>query len=221
MKKAIAVFMLIIALIWTNLLPAYAVIGTICVADQRAIDQMTNAERNAYITQIKNRAESARSIQPMDLKRAWYAAAKIAEQFYPNAALLVQHSVWGVDYIETNGPISMAIRNSSEYRAWAETCTSPSIAFLTGDLFYGIHLAEIQLLSHGSAGGQLYVHDVFDFAFDSEYGSGSIRDILVTCVNDWAWLCVHSGALEEIDVSITFTDGLIGTYSIVYNEEIC
>ena len=209
MKKSVFSVILSIAIIFTCAIPAQAAVGNTMRAEQIKIDNMTNAERNAYISEIAERAQSTRTavISQTQLKLAWYAAAKIAEHKYPSAARIVQYAVWGIDYTETNGPISQVILRSPEYQQWAIKYSDDSLIFGSGDLYYALKKADIFLVSLSGAGSQVYVHDVFDFDLEI------LEGVFKTLINAWGWLSSQMGVLSPIEVDIYFTDGLIGTYS--------
>ncbi|MGN0351504.1 MAG: hypothetical protein ACI4ES_07615 [Roseburia sp.] len=173
-------------------------------------ESMTDEELNIYIhsiatmniesTQNLPSANPQAAIANSPLKTAWLAAAELAKRNgYECAGTLVQYSVNGKNYSETNGIFSKKIKTSNAYTKWKKNTSVTSIEFAhndISDLYYALHLANIFLYGN-STGANAVVRDTFDFAYTSDMGS-----LFSTFVNDWGWLSQQTGALTPISVTI-------------------
>lgn len=207
-RRLFSLFLAIIMCFITTI-PAFAdsraINSDITEVSIETIDSMTNAQRNAFISQCAAENSGRNRLSDIEkLRLCWYAAAKIMENRFPCASELVQCSVFGTDYTETDGRFSTAIRKSSDYKAWRTTCSDSSMAFSSGDLFYALHKVGIAVVSHTSGGGRVCITDTFDFEFETELGS-----VLVTLINDAAWLSQQVHALTPIKINISFVDPAI------------
>lgn len=142
----------------------------------------------------------------LSIRAAWLAAAELAQVLgYPCAGTIVSSAVWGQDYIESNGLLADTIETTNAFAAWRFTAASTpeeTIAFEksdNSDLFYAIHLANIELTASPSY-ARARITDVFDFEFEMD-----MQDLFSTIVNDWAWLCQYTNNLSVIDVQIDIT----------------
>lgn len=173
-------------------------------------EAMTDEQLNVYIHSIatgksKNAPsiDQKKSVANAPLKAAWLAAAELAKRNgYECAGTLVQYSVNGKNYSETNGKFSKKIKTSKAYSNWKKNKAATSIEFKKNDisdLYYAIHLASISL-SGNSSGAKAVIRDTFDFAYTSDMGS-----LFSTFVNDWGWLSQQTGALTPIKVTISIS----------------
>lgn len=171
----------------------------------KAFSKMSVVELNSYISNglcsLKDTGNNV-STRDVSLEDLWLAAAAAAAVAgYPLAATLVSYSVFGIDYYEYNGDFSTAIKSSSEYRTWINRYPRPTtIEFASGDLFYALHYANINVASSSSKGAVINVLDTFDFDANAEFQS-----VFANLVNDWAALCQYIHVLKVIDIEICFT----------------
>lgn len=114
-------------------------------------EAMTDEQLNVYIHSIatgKSKSASSidqkKSVANAPLKAAWLAAAELAKRNgYECAGTLVQYSVNGKNYSETNGKFSKKIKTSKTYSNWKKN----------------------------SSGAKAVIRDTFDFAYTSDMGS--------------------------------------------------
>jgi hypothetical protein len=164
---------------------------------ENSLDTMTIKELNAVI----NYASQVETINSTDsittnslLGTAWKAAAQIARiSGYPLAATLVEHSVDGNNYSETDGAFATEIKTTNVYSNI--TSGSGSNSFTNSDnsdLYYAIHAFD-----YTNSGNTLTITDVFDFALNTNY-----QNLFSTLVNNWGYLNQNLGVLTPINVTI-------------------
>ena len=210
-SKKLLSLLLAVVMCFITTVPAWAdsraISSDVTAVSMESIDAMTNAQRNAFISQCAaqelERSSSSRDIalSPEILRLCWYAAAKIAESKYPCAAKLVEYAARGIDYVETEGRFSTKIRQSADYREWRTTHSEDKMEFSSGDLFYALHGVDISIVSQTSGGARVCITDTFDFKFETDLGS-----VILTLINDGAWLSQKIYALSVIQVDICFID---------------
>lgn len=177
------------------------------------IKEMTTKELNelideAYkqsITSDSTSKTTAISATSDAIKLAWIAAGEIAiRNGYECAGTLVQYSVQGTDYSETNsGMFIDKIKDSSDYKSYMQSISNPinpqtgSFVFTQGDLFYALHKVDIFTYA-GYPYYKSVITDVFNFDLDNYMGN-----LFTTLVNNWAWLCQQTYILTPINVTIT------------------
>lgn len=141
-------------------------------------------------------------------KLAWLAAAQIARYFgYTCSAKLVEYSVYGINYYETNGLFRNKIINTSVYKTLISQLTlgkkSYNITYsgeftkgISKDLYYSLHYFNI-IFKKPYGQPVANITDRYDFKLDYKYDN-----IFTSCVNNWAWLCSQVYVLFPIYVSI-------------------
>jgi hypothetical protein len=174
---------------------------------------MSTAELDALISDIASKPQLSFSrtdvlrgpggAKPFELVVAWLAAAQVLRVAgNPCVANLIEHSIDGINYFETNGVFAPKIKSTSSYRAWTQWVATGPIIFTSSDnldLFLSLHKANISLVSSGSNGARVRVSDTFNFEL-----SGLSGFSLASIVNDWGWLCQNAGVLTPISVTIDF-----------------
>ena len=145
----------------------------------------------------------------LGLKLAWLTAAQIARLAgYPCSATLVEYSVYGWNYTETNGQFRNKIVRTSTYQNLLNQVIKGNKRLNQGyvlthtkgenkDLYYSLHSCTYTVKKSGSK-YSTSVYDKYDFKLDFKYDN-----IFSTCVNNWAWLCSNTGVLYVIKVNIT------------------
>ncbi len=186
----------------------------------KKLEQMSIDELNAYINNINkvtsgNESENngnttSASNAHLSIKAAWLAAAEIAKRKgYPCAAKAVKCSVLGINYSENNGMFSKKIKTTSVFKKRLSIAknskknpTTNGMIFTKSsnkDLFYALHKVNDKFQKSGKK-YKITVTDTFDFAVDNQY-----KSLFTSTVNNWAWLCQHTGILKKIKITIHFT----------------
>ena len=76
---------------------------------------------------------------------------------------------------------------------------STCYAIIQKDLYCALRNITVWVQKVGNKHYNLYIHDIFNFDMEA------YDDFMITCVNNWAYLCMFAGVLQEIHVSISFS----------------
>lgn len=156
---------------------------------------------------------SPQYIYVSDIQTAWLAAAQIARLLgYPCSAALVECSVLGNNYVETQNSTGLfrnVIATSPQYINFLSVfngCGRPSSysgGFIfpnneISDLYYSIHRCSYNVAKHGNI-YTIHLEDTFDFEFILE-----LDNLKKTLINDWGWLSQNWNALKPIEIDISW-----------------
>lgn len=175
--------------------------------DMDDLEQLNVEELNELIHELVNsQSRNTYALVPTPVNRetaklAWLSAAAIARKAgYPCAATIVEHSVLGKDYVETNGSMASVIKTTRAFNNWKKNTSLGNIVFTKDDnkdLFYAFRGVGIKL-NGNSTGARAIITDRFDFRFETD-----LSDLFTTLVNDAGLLFQWAGVLEEINIKIT------------------
>jgi hypothetical protein len=131
-------------------------------------------------------------------------------------AKLLEYSVLGKNYTETqvapNGLFAKKIVSSSAFTSYLKKVKNnkapAGIAFEksdNADLFYSLHNTDastkVNFAGTALATYNVTITDTFDFSLNTD----DYKDIITTSANNYAWFSQNTGALNVIDVKISFT----------------
>ncbi len=143
--------------------------------------------------------QGEKSIVNDNMKLAWLAAAQIARASgYPLSATIVERSIAGKNYSETNGSFAKAIKKTSLWKT-IRVQNSESGIFeksMSSDLYYSIHRFSFSS-SFSSQGKRMRIGDTFDFKIDDTY-----KDLFSALVNNWGYLNQGLGILRKISITV-------------------
>ena len=149
----------------------------------------------------------------IELKLMWLAAAQAAKLAgYPCSGKLVECSVLGLNYNESKGAGGLfrdKIVGTNTYKNYINKIKKGTYSTGVGyvlthpksenaDLYYSLHSCTYTTTKSGST-YKVAVYDYYDFAL-MNYNS-----LFTGIVNNWAWLCQHTGVLHKIHVNISFS----------------
>lgn len=155
---------------------------------------------------------------------AWLAAAQIArDKGYECAALMVEFSVYNIDYSESvtdsSTPLLDKLNTTTVFNNYKNKVLNSGLKDFSGgswsftiqksdnaDLFYALHRVSTSGTGFMIGNSIMYylitVHDTFDFAYDNNYD-----DLFTTTVNNWAWLCQQTHVLNPIEINLSTAIG--------------
>lgn len=168
---------------------------------ERSLETMSINELNSVIKYTSEYAKenktSARAIVvPAVLKQAWKAAAQVARvSGYPLSATLVENSVDGNNYSETDGAFTNAIKSTNTYSQLSGSGSGSFEKSENADLFYALHAFDYQTNSN-----TLTITDTFDFKLETNY-----QDLFSTLVNNWGYLNENMNVLTPISIQINIS----------------
>lgn len=175
--------------------------------DMDDLEQLNVEELNELIHELVNgQSRNTYALVPTPVNRetaklAWLSAAAIARKAgYPCAATIVEHSVSGKNYVETNGSIASVIKTTRVFNNWKKNTSLSIINFEKDDnkdLFYALHGVGIKL-NGSSTGARAIITDEFNFDLKTD-----MYDLFTTIVNDAGLLFQWAGVLDDIDIKIT------------------
>lgn len=173
------------------------------IASEDMANQSSYSVRSANETKEKSTSVSTKAI-----KLAWLAAASIARKCgYPCSATMVEHSVNGKNYYESGrGKLfSSRIMVLPSYRKCYRKMKDKNLKNLSfeitksehKDLYYALHLVNTKRYKKNGK-WWMRVSDRFDFDI-MHY-----KSLFTSIVNNWAWLCQHTGILSPIRATVEF-----------------
>lgn len=136
---------------------------------------------------------------------AWLAAAEIAKRKgYKCSGTLVQCSVLGTNYKEKKGKGGLfrdKIVKTSPFKKFMKGKRKKKVVSIekkhNKDLYYALHNFTISKKKNKKS-YSIRVYDRYDFNIQN------YKSLFTGFVNNWAWLCSHTGVLHNIDVNIYF-----------------
>ncbi|PXV87345.1 hypothetical protein C8E03_110106 [Lachnotalea glycerini] len=190
-------------------------------------DTMTAEELNQYIgdniQELENQNSQSLNQIPCNkststkVSAIWLAGAKYMEKKGNTCtAKLLEYSVLGKNYTETqispNGLFAKKIVTSSAFTSYLKKVKNnkapAGIAFEksdNADLFYALHYTDastkVNFAGTVLATYNVTITDTFDFSLSTD----DYKDIITTSANNYAWFSQNTGALNVIDVKISFT----------------
>ena len=166
---------------------------------------MSIDELNKFIDKMKDEDQTRASGNLLNnTQLAWLAAAQIArDKGYECAALMVEFSVYNIDYSESvtdsSTPLLDKLNTTTVFNNYKHKV-------LNADLFYALHRVSTSGTGFMIGNSIMYylitVHDTFDFAYDNNYD-----DLFTTTVNNWAWLCQQTHVLNPIEINLSTAIG--------------
>ena len=173
------------------------------IASEDMANQYSYSVRSANETKTKSTSVSTKAI-----KLAWLAAASIARKCgYPCSATMVEHSVNGKNYYESgrgklfSSRIMVLPSYKKCYRKMKDKNLKNSSFEITKsehkDLYYALHLVNTKRYKKNGK-WWMRVSDRFDFDI-MHY-----KSLFTSIVNNWAWLCQHTGILSPIRATVEF-----------------
>lgn len=177
---------------------------------------MSIDELNKFIDKMKDEDQTRASGNLLNnTQLAWLAAAQIArDKGYECAALMVEFSVYNIDYSESvtdsSTPLLDKLNTTTVFNNYKNKVLNSGLKDFSGgswsftiqksdnaDLFYALHRVSTSGTGFMIGNSIMYylitVHDTFDFAYDNNYD-----DLFTTTVNNWAWLCQQTHVLNPI-----------------------
>lgn len=173
------------------------------------IDSIANDECKLGAFVNTTSKEEKKGVSQKAIKLAWLAAAKIARvKGYGCSATLVENSVNNRNYREngSSGLFRNKIVRTRAYKHYIKKAKKNKnyngtlITFNkndSSDLYYALHTATATL-SKKNKKYRVNVYDKYDF--DLQH----YKSLFSSIVNNWAWLCQHTGVLHVIHVQIYF-----------------
>ena len=186
---------------------------------------MSIDELNKFIDKMKDEDQTRASGNLLNnTQLAWLAAAQIArDKGYECAALMVEFSVYNIDYSESvtdsSTPLLDKLNTTTVFNNYKNKVLNSGLKDFSGgswsftiqksdnaDLFYALHRVSTSGTGFMIGNSIMYylitVHDTFDFAYDNNYD-----DLLTTTVNNWAGLCQQTHVLNPIEINLSTAIG--------------
>lgn len=186
---------------------------------------MSIDELNKFIDKMKDEDQTRASGNLLNnTQLAWLAAAQIArDKGYECAALMVEFSVYNIDYSESvtdsSTPLLDKLNTTTVFNNYKNKVLNSGLKDFSGgswsftiqksdnaDLFYALHRVSTSGTGFMIGNSIMYylitVHDTFDFAYDNNYD-----DLFTTTVNNWAWLCQQTHVLNPIEINLSTAIG--------------